>query len=75
MSSVNFCTCVDYECPMNPVNHDKGCTPCIAQNLKEQHIPVCFFRDLRPDMDRKQDYSYKGFARFQEQNPPKELEQ
>lgn len=75
MSSVSFCTCVDHECPMHPVNHDKGCTPCISKNLNEGDIPVCFFRKLKPDMDRKQDYSVKGFARFVENNPPREREQ
>lgn len=75
MSSVSFCTCVDHECPMHPVNHDKGCTPCIAKNLNEGDIPVCFFRKLKPDMDRKQDYSVRGFARFVENNPPREREQ
>ena len=28
------CTCTDTSCPFNPANHDKGCTPCIAKNLK-----------------------------------------
>jgi len=40
MPDVPFCTCVDYECPAHPVNHDKGCTPCIAKNLAEKCIPV-----------------------------------
>lgn len=64
MSDVNFCTCVDFECACNPKNHDRGCTPCIAKNLEENHIPVCFYRIMEPDMAREQDYTFQGFARF-----------
>ncbi|WP_417029540.1 DUF6485 family protein, partial [Cloacibacillus evryensis] len=32
--------------------------------LRQNEIPACFFRKQRPDMDRKQDYSFEGFARF-----------
>ena len=39
-----FCTCTDLSCPFHPSNHDKGCTPCIAKNLKEREIPTCFFK-------------------------------
>ena len=42
MGKVSFCTCNDYDCPFNPVNHNEGCTPCIAKNLKEREIPSCF---------------------------------
>lgn len=62
--SVDFCTCVDKACKCHPSNHDQGCTPCIASNIMERHIPVCFYRCLEPDMDRKQDYSFEGFAAF-----------
>jgi hypothetical protein len=31
--------------------------------MKEE-IPVCFYRTMEPNMDRKQDYTYKGFAAF-----------
>ena len=40
-----FCTCTDLECPMHPTNHDKGCAPCIAKNLKLREIPSCFFNE------------------------------
>ena len=40
---VPFCTCQDRSCPFNPANHDKGCTLCIAKNLREREIPNCFF--------------------------------
>lgn len=61
---VPFCTCVDHACPCHPTNHDKGCAPCIAKNLADGDIPVCFYRKLEPDMSRDQDYSMRGFARF-----------
>ena len=31
---------------------------------KKEEIPVCFYRTMEPNMDRKQDYTYKGFAAF-----------
>ena len=62
---VPFCTCVDHECRCNPINHPHGCTPCIAKCLAEKEIPVCFYRKIDPNMDRKQDYTFKGFDRFE----------
>jgi hypothetical protein len=59
-----FCSCPDHSCPNNPVNHDRGCVPCVAKCLGYNEIPSCFFRKIEPDMDRKQDYSFQGFARF-----------
>ncbi|MBR6967193.1 MAG: hypothetical protein IKH78_01570 [Ruminococcus sp.] len=41
---VPFCSCTDTKCPCHPTNHDKGCVPCIAKNLKNREIPVCFFK-------------------------------
>lgn len=64
MGKAAYCTCVDYACECHPVNHDKGCTPCMGKNRAEGHIPVCFFRAIDPGMAREQDYSYKGFAAF-----------
>ena len=59
-----FCTCSDRECPFNPVNHDKGCTPCIAKNLKAGEIPSCFFNSVDPEgkADRGA-YLRRDFAR------------
>ncbi len=62
--NVNFCTCVDRECHCNPANCTLGCTPCVQKCLSENEIPACFFRKQKPDMGRKQDYSFEGFARF-----------
>ena len=41
-----FCTCRDLKCPFHPTNHNKGCSLCIAKNLKEGEIPSCFFNKL-----------------------------
>ena len=57
-----FCTCTDHKCPMHPVNHEKGCAPCIAKNLRLKEIPSCFFNKL--GMDKKPDaYYFEDFAR------------
>jgi len=63
-SNVEFCTCTDKDCPFNPVNHDKGCTPCIAKNLKAGEIPSCFFNITDPEkkIDRGA-YLRRDFAR------------
>ena len=60
-NSAPFCTCTDRECPLNPVNHDKGCAPCIAKNLKRNEIPSCFFNKVDPDTARE-GYLFKDFA-------------
>ena len=49
MSEVPFCTCTDHACPCHPVNHDRGCTPCIAKNLRQHEVPSCLFRAVSPD--------------------------
>lgn len=59
----DFCTCTDHMCPLNPVNHDKGCDPCIRKCLKLKEIPSCFFKDISPDKNPK-GYTYKDFADF-----------
>ncbi len=62
MSSLSpFCTCTDYQCPMHPVNHDKGCAPCIAKNLKLHEIPSCFFRQADPD-GKHESFFFEDFA-------------
>lgn len=64
MATSPFCTCNDHACPMNPVNHDKGCTLCVAKCLKEHEIPSCFFKDVSLDLlpGDEQDWTYAGFA-------------
>ena len=60
-SQVNFCTCTDTKCPFHPSNHDKGCTPCIAKNLKEGEIPTCFFKAIDCPKPTK-NWHYEDFA-------------
>lgn len=62
--NVAFCTCRDTKCPLNPVNHDKGCTPCIGKCLREGELPSCFFNAVGPYRGPDADYTYKGFAQL-----------
>lgn len=57
------CACTDTSCPHNPVNHDKGCSPCIAKNLRHGEIPSCFFVKVQGH-DEYDGYSYRHFARL-----------
>ena len=59
-----FCTCKDTKCPLNPVNHDKGCSLCIAKCLKLGEIPSCFFNAVDPKMGNRQGYTYEDFAKL-----------
>ena len=59
--TVPFCTCGDDKCPFNPVNHEQGCTPCIAKNLREGEIPSCFFKAIDFPKPTK-DWHYEDFA-------------
>ena len=57
-----FCTCMDRACPLHPANHDKGCAPCIAKNLKQREIPSCFFNRL--DLKEKPgSFFFEDFAK------------
>lgn len=58
-----FCTCDDLECPFHPTNHDKGCAPCIADNLKDGEIPSCFFFKVDKDYPGPT-YTMEDFARL-----------
>ena len=62
--NAGFCTCRDKKCPMNPANHDKGCTPCVAKCMREGELPSCFFDAVAPYRGPDADYSYAGFARL-----------
>ena len=61
MGKLNFCTCTNYECPIHPTKHDKGCTPCIAKNLKLGEIPNCFFNKI-PGAEKRTADHYEDFA-------------
>lgn len=64
-NSSPFCTCTDHACPMNPVNHDRGCSLCIAKCLKEDEIPSCFFKKIDNEHKPK-DYKFLDFAAWVE---------
>lgn len=56
-----FCTCRDHSCPFHPTNHNKGCSLCIAKNLKEKEIPGCFFNDIDCEKPTAE-WHYRDFA-------------
>jgi hypothetical protein len=35
-----FCNCPVNQCPRHPDNHNKGCDPCIQDNLKKKKMPA-----------------------------------
>ena len=57
-----FCTCKNLESPIHPTKHDKGCSPCIAKNLKLGEIPNCFFNNVEGTENRTGD-SFEDFAK------------
>ena len=58
-----FCTCTDTSCSFHPTNHDKGCAPCIAKNLKHDESPTCFFK--KADLDYNgPGYTAEDYARL-----------
>ncbi|MDO5793415.1 DUF6485 family protein [Clostridium cuniculi] len=58
-----FCTCKNLKCPLHPTNHNKGCTPCISQNLRLKEIPNCFFNLVDGAEFRKGD-SFDDFSKL-----------
>lgn len=58
-----FCTCSDRKCPLHPANHNKGCSLCIAKNLKQREIPNCFFNLVDKDYNCG-GYSFADFAKL-----------
>lgn len=64
-----FCTCGDTACPLNPRNHDQGCTPCIRKNLRRGEIPSCFFNALAGG-EKPAGYTYRDFAELVLQREP-----
>lgn len=57
-----FCSCRDKKCPLNPVNHEHGCSLCIQKCLKVREIPSCFF-NLVGGVDRVSSYYFEDFAK------------
>ena len=62
MNLSQFCTCENYECPIHPTKHNKGCAPCIAKNLKLGEIPNCFFNLVDKEHKRNDD-KFVDFAK------------
>lgn len=60
----HFCTCPVTNCPRHPSNHENGCDPCIADNIKKKKMPACMFRAVNEDVSEVRDYSIKGFVEF-----------
>lgn len=58
-----FCTCKNFDCPLHPTNHNKGCSPCISKNLKLKEVPSCFF-NLIENADKRTDDSFSTFAKL-----------
>ena len=58
-----FCTCKNFDCPLHPTKHDKGCAPCIAKNLKLREIPNCFF-NLIEDSENRNGDTFEDFAKL-----------
>jgi len=56
-----FCTCKNFECPLHPTKHDRGCAPCIAKNLRLKEVPNCFFNQIPGNETRKGD-KFSDFA-------------
>ena len=64
-NQVDFCTCPDHECPFNPVNHDKGCTPCMEKNILAGEVPSCLWNMISTREERQAidcQYKFKDFA-------------
>ena len=70
-SKVSFCTCTDTKCPFHPSNHDMGCTPCIAKNLKEREIPTCFLKKAGGEKPTE-GWKFEDFAALIGMNAKKE---
>ena len=56
-----FCSCTDHKCPRHPVNHERGCAPCVAYCLKQGEIPSCFFNAV-DSVKEHEIYTYREFA-------------
>ena len=61
MNTSTFCTCENTDCPLHPTRHEKGCSPCIAKNLKLREIPNCFFQQIKNSGSRTGD-SFRDFS-------------
>lgn len=60
----HFCTCPVTQCPRHPSNHDKGCDPCIKDNILKKKMPACMFVAVSDDVSGVRDFTIKGFVDF-----------
>lgn len=66
-NKTDFCTCADLECPLNPANHDQGCTPCMKKNLLAGEVPSCLWNLVSSREERQRencDYRIASFAQM-----------
>ncbi len=70
----HFCTCPVTKCRYHPINHDKGCDPCMESNIKDGQVPNCLFQAVNPDISGVKDFSIKGFVQFYLKNNKNPLE-
>lgn len=71
----DFCTCADHACPLNPVNHDRGCTPCMRKNLLAGEVPSCLWNLVSTRAERQAegcDYRMESFAEMVRRKKGKE---
>ena len=66
-SSAPFCTCTNYSCSLHPVNHDKGCNPCMEKNLRKGVVPNCMIYAISRDK-KPEGFGYRDFAKFVMEN-------
>lgn len=60
----HFCTCQDLTCKLNPINHSRGCDPCIKKNLNAGEVPGCFFRLVSDDLSELNEFTLEKFVDF-----------
>ena len=70
----HFCTCTVTQCPDHPLNHDKGCDPCIQKNLKLGEIPACFWVNISNGVTGSTEYSVENFTKFYLEHKASETE-
>lgn len=63
------CTCPNKDCAFHPDHHSRGCTLCVAKNLRNRQIPSCFFQAVAPD-GAKDGYQFEDFARLIQRTTP-----
>lgn len=60
----HFCTCPAKDCPNHPLNHEKGCDPCIQKILEIGEVPACVWMNAHAGVVGTTEYSMENFAKF-----------